>query len=64
MLHGLSSPTGEAPEGFSDLKSAMTSFEGVKAVDKQNESKPSAAKMESSRQYRRRQTLEDIHSPK
>lgn len=62
VLHGLTSPTGDAPVagGFDDLAAAMKTFEGVKALDKSNEAKPSADKTVKARQYRRRQTLEDI----
>lgn len=44
MLHGLASPTGEAPKtgSFEDLQAAMKSFEGVKELDKANEQKPTA----------------------
>jgi serine/threonine-protein phosphatase 2B catalytic subunit len=64
VLHGLTSPTGEAPSGgFGDLASAMKSFEGVKALDKSNEAKPNADVAMKARQYRRRQTLEDITQP-
>jgi len=62
VLHGLTSPTGDAPVagGFDDLAAAMKTFEGVKALDKSNEAMPSAEKTVKARQYRRRQTLEDI----
>eukprot|EP00039_Didymoeca_costata_P028355 m.20785 g.20785 ORF g.20785 m.20785 type:complete len:474 (+) comp6949_c0_seq1:134-1555(+) len=62
LLHGLASPTGEAPKtgSFEDLQAAMKSFEGVKELDKANEQKPTAESGRKARQYRRRQTLEDI----
>jgi len=64
LLHGLTSPTGEAPAqgSFDDLAAAMKTFEGVKELDKANEQVPTKEKVEKSRQYRRRQTLEDIHA--
>jgi len=63
-MHGLASPTGEGPaQSFEDLKAAMESFEGVKSLDKANESKPTTATTQAARQYRRRQTLDDIMAP-
>ena len=46
-----------------DLEQAMKTYEGVKELDKANESRPTADKATKARQYRRRQTLEDIHDP-
>lgn len=62
LLHGLASPTGE-PANFEELKKSMSSFEGVKGLDKTNEQKPSTKQLENSRLYRRRQTLENINVP-
>jgi len=64
LLHGLTSPTGEGPAGgFDDLATAMKTFDGVKSLDKDNEVRPSAERVVKARQYKRRQTLEDIHAP-
>lgn len=75
LLHGLTSPTGEAPGTFEDLQAALEGVKstdegvkakalaGVKALDKGNEAMPKAKDVSTARQYRRRQTLEDIHSP-
>lgn len=64
LLHGLASPTGETQSSkFEDLHTAMQSFEGVKKLDKNNEKKPTADHAMAARQYRRRQTLEDINNP-
>lgn len=63
-MHGLASPTGEGPvQSFEDLKAAMETFDGVKALDKANESKPTQNSQQAARQYRRRQTLDDILAP-
>eukprot|EP00041_Stephanoeca_diplocostata_P039674 m.1637434 g.1637434 ORF g.1637434 m.1637434 type:complete len:475 (+) comp25818_c0_seq1:222-1646(+) len=64
LLHGLASPTGETQSAkFEDLHTAMQSFEGIKKLDKNNEKKPTTENAMAARQYRRRQTLEDIHNP-
>jgi len=47
---------------FWGVQAAMKTFEGVKELDKANEQVPTKEKVEKSRQYRRRQTLEDIHA--
>jgi serine/threonine-protein phosphatase 2B catalytic subunit len=61
LLHGLTSPTGGAPAGgFGDLAAAMKTFDGVKSIDKDNEVRPTQERVSKARQYKRRQTLEDI----
>lgn len=56
MLQGAASPSGEIPAVHGDLRT----FEGARSVDKQNEAKPSREAVARARNFRRRQTLEDI----
>lgn len=65
-LEGLASPTGEGPTpNFEDFMAAKTdrNFAAIKGFDKVNESKPSNEQQQVARQYRRRQTLDDIMAP-
>eukprot|EP00050_Salpingoeca_kvevrii_P019428 m.85913 g.85913 ORF g.85913 m.85913 type:complete len:470 (+) comp8412_c0_seq1:521-1930(+) len=57
-LHGVTSPTGDQPAV--DIDGALRTFEGVKALDKVNEAMPSEAAVRRAKQFRKRQTLEDI----
>eukprot|EP00054_Salpingoeca_dolichothecata_P010597 m.59092 g.59092 ORF g.59092 m.59092 type:complete len:466 (-) comp19071_c0_seq2:94-1491(-) len=57
-LQGVASPTGDTQ--FDDIEAKMSSFEGVKDLDRSNEAKPTAKDVSRARKFRKRQTLDDI----
>eukprot|EP00730_Choanoeca_flexa_P019254 TRINITY_DN9399_c0_g1_i2.p1 TRINITY_DN9399_c0_g1~~TRINITY_DN9399_c0_g1_i2.p1 ORF type:complete len:480 (+),score=106.00 TRINITY_DN9399_c0_g1_i2:101-1441(+) len=59
LMNGAVSPTGDVPED-AVIEQAVQSFEGVKRMDKGNESRPKSDQVSRARRFRKRQTLEEM----